>query len=62
MFLLSFSLIVNELLLTRLFGVVLFAQFAHLALALALLGRRTRQLHGWLSATRAWRFSRKWWF
>ena len=38
MFLLSFGLVLFELLLTRLFGVVLFAQFAHLALALALLG------------------------
>jgi len=38
MFLISFSLILFELLLTRLFAVVLFAQFAHLALALALLG------------------------
>jgi hypothetical protein len=34
----SLSLILYELLLTRLFAVVLFAQFAHLALALALLG------------------------
>ncbi|MCP4806715.1 MAG: hypothetical protein GY913_27635 [Proteobacteria bacterium] len=38
MFLVSFALVLFELLLTRLFGVVLFAQFAHLALALALLG------------------------
>ncbi len=38
MFLLSFSLVLFELVLTRLFGVVLFATFAHLALALALLG------------------------
>jgi hypothetical protein len=38
LFLISFSLIVFELLLTRLFSIVLFAQFAHLALALALLG------------------------
>ncbi len=38
MFLISASLVLFELLLTRLFGVVLFAQFAHLALALALLG------------------------
>ncbi len=38
LFLISFALILFELLLTRLFGVVLFAQFAHLALALALLG------------------------
>ena len=38
MFLISFGLVLFELLLTRLFGVVLFAQFAHLALALALLG------------------------
>ncbi len=38
MFFVSFSLIVFELMLTRLFGVVLFAQFAHLALGLALLG------------------------
>jgi hypothetical protein len=38
MFLISFDLVLFELLLTRLFGVVLFAQFAHLALALALLG------------------------
>ena len=38
LFLASFGLILFELLLTRLFGVVLFAQFAHLALALALLG------------------------
>jgi hypothetical protein len=37
-FLLSFALIVLELLITRLFGIVLFAQFAHLALALAMLG------------------------
>ncbi len=37
-FLLSFNLVLFELLLTRLFAVVLFAQFAHLALALALLG------------------------
>lgn len=36
--LISFGLVLFELLLTRLFGVVLFAQFAHLALALALLG------------------------
>ncbi len=41
MFLTSFSLILFELLLTRLFGVVLFAQFAHLALALAMLGIST---------------------
>ena len=34
----ALGLILFELLLTRLFGVVLFAQFAHLALALALLG------------------------
>jgi hypothetical protein len=34
----SGSLILYELLLTRIFAVVLFAQFAHLALALALLG------------------------
>jgi hypothetical protein len=38
MFLLSGSLVLFELLLTRIFGVVLFAQFAHLALLLALLG------------------------
>ena len=38
LFFASFGLILFELLLTRLFGVVLFAQFAHLALALALLG------------------------
>lgn len=38
MFTASASLILFELLLTRLFGVVLFAQFAHLALALAMLG------------------------
>ena len=38
MFVVSFGIILFELLLTRLFGVVLFAQFAHLALALALLG------------------------
>lgn len=38
MFALSFSLVLFELLLTRIFGVVLFAQFAHLALSLALLG------------------------
>ncbi len=38
MFLTSFALVLFELLLTRLFGVVLFAQFAHLALGLALLG------------------------
>ncbi len=37
-FLVSFSLILFELLLTRIFAVVLFAQFAHLALAIALLG------------------------
>ncbi|MFT5682390.1 MAG: hypothetical protein ACI8RZ_003308 [Myxococcota bacterium] len=37
-FLISGSLILYELLLTRLFAVVMFAQFAHLALALALLG------------------------
>jgi len=36
--LISLSLVLYELLLTRLFAVVLFAQFAHLALALALLG------------------------
>lgn len=38
MFLFSFGLILFELVLTRLFGVVLFASFAHLALALAMLG------------------------
>jgi len=38
MFLFSFGLVLFELVLTRLFGVVLFATFAHLALALALLG------------------------
>ena len=38
MFLLSFGLVVFELALTRLFGVILFASFAHLALALAMLG------------------------
>ena len=38
MFLVSMSLVLFELLLTRLFGVVLFASFAHLALMLALLG------------------------
>jgi hypothetical protein len=38
MFMVSFSLILFELGLTRIFGVVLFASFAHLALALALLG------------------------
>jgi hypothetical protein len=38
MFVISFDLVLFELVLTRLFGVVLFAQFAHLALALALLG------------------------
>lgn len=38
MFVFSFGLVLFELLLTRLFGVVLFASFAHLALALALLG------------------------
>ncbi|MCO4744350.1 MAG: hypothetical protein KC912_06140 [Proteobacteria bacterium] len=38
MFAVSFSLVLFELLLTRLFAVVIFAQFAHLALALALLG------------------------
>ncbi len=38
MFTASAGLILFELLLTRLFGVVLFAQFAHLALALAMLG------------------------
>ncbi len=37
-FFVSFSLILFELMLTRLFGVILFAQFAHLALGLALLG------------------------
>ena len=37
-FFLSFSLVLFELLLTRIFAIVLFAQFAHLALALALLG------------------------
>jgi MFS family permease len=38
LFLLSFGLVLFELVLTRLFGVVLFAAFAHLALGLALLG------------------------
>lgn len=38
MFLFSFGLVLYELLLTRLFAVVLFASFAHLALGLALLG------------------------
>jgi hypothetical protein len=38
LFLQSFALILYELLLTRLFAVTLFADFAHLALALALLG------------------------
>jgi len=38
MFTISACLILFELLLTRLFGVILFAQFAHLALALAMLG------------------------
>jgi hypothetical protein len=38
MFLTSFGLLLYELLLTRLFAVVLFADFAHLALALAMLG------------------------
>ncbi|MBX2797720.1 MAG: hypothetical protein KTR31_08635 [Myxococcales bacterium] len=38
MFLLAFALVLFELVLTRLFGVVLFASLAHLALALALLG------------------------
>jgi len=38
LFIISFNLVSFELLLTRIFGVVLFAQFAHLALALALLG------------------------
>jgi len=38
MLLLSFGLVLFELALTRLFGVVLFASSAHLALALALLG------------------------
>ncbi len=38
LFLFSFSLVLFELVLTRLFGVVLFASFAHLALGLALLG------------------------
>ena len=38
MFLVSFSLVLFELALVRLFGVVLFASFAHLALALAMLG------------------------
>ena len=37
-FLYSLALLLYELLLTRLFAVVLFASFAHLALALALLG------------------------
>ena len=37
-FLISFGLIFFELLLTWLFSIVLFAQFTHLALALALLG------------------------
>ena len=37
-FLYSLCLLLYELLLTRLFAVVLFASFAHLALALALLG------------------------
>jgi hypothetical protein len=52
MFLTSFSLILFELLLTRLFGVVLFAQFAHLALALEMLGISTgasaQHLFPWL--------------
>lgn len=38
MFLFSFGLVLFELVLTRLFSVVLFASFAHLAIALALLG------------------------
>jgi hypothetical protein len=38
LFLQSFALVFYELLLTRLFAVTLFADFAHLALALALLG------------------------
>ncbi len=38
MFFVSFALVLFELQLTRLFGVILFAQFAHLALGLALLG------------------------
>jgi hypothetical protein len=38
LFLLSFSLVLFELVLTRLFGVILFAASAHLALALAMLG------------------------
>jgi hypothetical protein len=38
MFTVSLSLILFELLLTRLFGVILFAHFAHLALGLAMLG------------------------
>ncbi len=38
MFLLSFALILFELALTRLFAIVLFSNFAHLALALAMLG------------------------
>ncbi len=38
MFLISFALILFELVMTRLFGVVIFANFAHLALALAMLG------------------------
>ncbi len=38
MFLVSFGLVLFELALVRLFGVVLFASFAHLALALAMLG------------------------
>jgi hypothetical protein len=38
LFLFSFGLVLFELVLTRLFGVVLFAAFAHLALGLALLG------------------------
>lgn len=38
MFLLSFGLVLFELALTRIFAVVMFASFAHMALALALLG------------------------
>ncbi len=37
-FLISFSLVLLELSLTRVFGVVLFASFSHLALAIALMG------------------------
>ncbi len=47
MALISFSLVLFELLLTRLFGVVLFAQFAHLALALLGIGVGATLQHLW---------------